>query len=409
MMVFFASCLPVIILMCGLGIDVGILQVRKLQMQTAADAAAIGAELEVERGTGNWAAQGKLDAGVNGFTDGVNNVTVTVVEAANYSDYSGYYDTVQATVTAQYKTLFMAAWNGGKVTMTTTATALVPPCHYYMNTAGLDPNTGNNALYLASAHFYSVCPVYDANAIGVDGFAQLDTFGTNVTGAASASYIPGSASPTPRYLAATVADPLASVTLPTFSGSCKATSVNYTSSQTISPGNYCKGLSITGTSSAPITITFNPGLYVITAGSTWKYATLTGTGVTLFFTKGSTAAEGNTYGQLSATSTNINLSAPATSSNGSLATIVIANDRNWVHTSTQDFSFTYCNVNGDGIWYITGTGIYQWGSNSDWTAPNYFAMVVDNAYFYYTTLWPQSDFSAIPTGNPFRKQSVLVQ
>jgi hypothetical protein len=375
-------------------------------MQTAADAAAIGAELEVERGTGNWATQGKLDSGVNGFTDGVNNVTVTVVQEANYSDYSGFYDTVQSTVTATYKTLFLATLNGGSVTMTVTATALVPPCHYYMNTAGLSPNTGNTSLWNASDHFKGICPVYANTGIGVDGFAEYDSFGANIAGASGASNISGTTSPAPRFSAPTVTDPLASVTLPTFPGSCTYTSANYT---TISPGTYCKGLSITGTSSTPITVTFNPGLYIITAGGTWKYATLTGTGVTLFFTKGTTAAQGNTYGQLSATSTHVNLSAPSTGSNGSLTTIVIANDRNWVHTSTQDFSFLYCNVNGDGIWYLTGTGIYDYGSNSDWTAPNYFAMVVDNAYFYYTTMWPQEDFSAIPTGNPFRKQSVLVQ
>ena len=97
MIPMFACVLPVIVLFCGLALDTGLIELKTLQMQNAADAAAVGAELEAERGTGNWVAQGKADAGVNGFTDGVNGATVSVVQLASSGAYSGHYDSLQAT------------------------------------------------------------------------------------------------------------------------------------------------------------------------------------------------------------------------------------------------------------------------------------------------------------------------
>jgi len=77
MIPFFAAVLPVLILFCGLALDVGMIELKTLQMQSAADAAAIGAELEYVRNTGNWATMGQQDASINGFTDGSQNTTVT--------------------------------------------------------------------------------------------------------------------------------------------------------------------------------------------------------------------------------------------------------------------------------------------------------------------------------------------
>ena len=75
MSLFFAIALPVLILFCGLTLDVGRAELLKIQMQSASDAAAIGAELESERGVAggsfgsvggswDWMAQGKQDAAI---------------------------------------------------------------------------------------------------------------------------------------------------------------------------------------------------------------------------------------------------------------------------------------------------------------------------------------------------------
>lgn len=404
MMVFFAAVLPVMILFCGFALDLGLLQVKQMQMQSAADAAAVGAELEVERNTGNYAAQGMADAGVNGFTDGTANTTVTIVPNPTSGPYAGYHDVIQATVSQTVNTIFMGALNGGRFTITAQAAALVPPCHSYLNTAGLNAY----ALWLASAGDYGSCPIYANKAIGVDGFAGLFTMATNVTGSSGGSNISGATGPAPRYDATVMADPLASLALPTFPNRCNYTSMRVTRSSTLRPGVYCKGLTIAGPNSG-ITVTLNPGLYIFTQGGNWQNVTMNGSGVTLFFTKGNTAAQGNTYGTLSVRSATINLSAPTVSAGGTIPEVLICNDRRWVHTGAQDFSFVYSSIYGDGIWYLTGTGISSFGANSRWSAPNYFAMDVDNAYIYYTTVLPAENFSNIATGNPFRKRSVLVQ
>ena len=52
MLVYIAILTPVLLLFCGLVVDVGEIEMRRLQMQSASDAAALGAALEVERGTG---------------------------------------------------------------------------------------------------------------------------------------------------------------------------------------------------------------------------------------------------------------------------------------------------------------------------------------------------------------------
>jgi Flp pilus assembly protein TadG len=119
--------LPVIIMFCGLSIDVGLLELMKLRMQTAADAAALGAELDWERGQGNEGIQGRADAAANGFTDGVNGVTVNISNPPWSGDYTGRTDTQYVTITQTVNTIFMRALNGGKATVSVSAVALEPP------------------------------------------------------------------------------------------------------------------------------------------------------------------------------------------------------------------------------------------------------------------------------------------
>ena len=74
---FFAACLPVLMLACGFALEVGMMQLKNQQMQGAADAAVIAAELELERNNSSWATEGLQRAAYNGFTNGANNTTVS--------------------------------------------------------------------------------------------------------------------------------------------------------------------------------------------------------------------------------------------------------------------------------------------------------------------------------------------
>ncbi len=75
--------------------------------------------------------------------------------------------------------------------------------------------------------------------------------------------------------------------------SCGVTSYSVTSgSQTIYPGTYCGTASTAGLTISNATVTTSPGVYTITGGMKWNNATVSGSGVTLFFTKGNGASYG---------------------------------------------------------------------------------------------------------------------
>jgi hypothetical protein len=416
MSTLFAMALIVCVLFCGLTIDIGRMELEKIQMQSAADAAAVGAELETERGTWNWQTMGKSDASLNGFTDGQNGATVTVIQDPTSGAYVGRYDAIQVTITQTLKTLFMGTLNGGSYTLTVRSVALVPTCNYFLGAASASYTyTFQNQ----SATLNSSCPIYVNYSDSVDYFSDFFGFGANVSGPSSASYSQGwesqqSQGPTwpqtslaPTFGSPAMADPLASITQPVFS-SCDKTSYKLTTGSAIlNPGTYCGTASTVGMTVTNASVTLNPGLYVITGGAVWDKATVTGAGVTLFFTKGN----GAQYGQLlvsgSGPST-LTLSAPTDTSAGGLAGILFFADRNWVATGGADFSFnTNGSFTGDGIWYLPGAGIYIWANS--FSNPRYRSILARNIYFFGTTINGGQDFSTFSGGSPFRTQPVLVE
>src|SRR5258707_148509 len=62
----------------GLALDIGYMEFTKRRIQTAADAAAIGAvtQMRTDNATTNVTTTGKYDSELNGFKDGTNGVTV---------------------------------------------------------------------------------------------------------------------------------------------------------------------------------------------------------------------------------------------------------------------------------------------------------------------------------------------
>jgi Putative Flp pilus-assembly TadE/G-like len=394
---FFALALPVIVLFCGLSLDVGLLEYKKLQMQSAADAGAVGAELEWERNTGNQITSGQQDASVNGFTNGVNGVTVSVVQGPTSGTYAGFKDAVQVTISQSVKTIFMGTLNGGSMTVSASAVAIFPPCGVFTGLSGLTAITVN----LNLSNLVAGCPLYMNQNGSANLGSTLTAVAENITGSASQSLaLLGTVTVSPRFNAATMTDPLASVTAPTFSA---CTNTNYTAFltvATINPGTYCGGITITTS-----TVTFNPGLYIITGGAHWTGAVVKGTGVTLYFTKGG----GSSYGQLLiSTASTITLSAPTSNANGGIPGILVFGDRNWIASSPQDFQCGLSSITGDGIWYTTNTGLLF--SACPISGTNYLAFDTDNlSTLGFPGITLSSNFSNLSGGNPFRNQAVLVQ
>jgi hypothetical protein len=404
------------IFFCGLTLDIGRMELLRVQMQNAAEAAAVGAEIEAERGTSTWAAFGQQEASSNGFTDGVDNTTVTLAQSPNSGLYQGRYDAIQSTITHTFHTLFMGVLNGGTYTVIVQNSALVAPCNYFLG--------GSSAQYTYSlvesnTTFNSTCPIYINQNFSADSTSSLQGFGVNVSGSSGSSNDVGTdaqqtqgPTPSPPALAPTygvrvVTDPLSTYAQP-IAGGCSSTSRSIASgSVTLSPGTYCGTSSTPGLTISNATVTLNPGTYIITGGMTWNNATVTGTGVTLYFTKGSNGA---LYGQVligTSAACTLNLTAPTATANN-VQSILFWLDRNWTNTSATDFQVAgNGSFSGDGIWYMPFTGLSISTQPINFT--HYGSFVARNAVFSNTTLTTGQDVSALPVGSHFRQQGGIVQ
>jgi hypothetical protein len=399
LLALFAFSMPVILLFCGLVLDIGTMQLRKEQVQSAADAAALGAEMEGERGTGNWVAAGKGDAAINGFADGVNGATVTVQAAASAGPYAGNPSAIQVTITQQVQTSFMGILNGGTTTLSAQAVALLPPCSFYTGASAY--GLLQAPFWMQSTTFSSNCPQDINKGMSVDALSTVTAFAEDVAGSAGLYPLAGLLSVLPHFNAPPVSDPLASVTSPSYSGVCSY--VAYTAAvvtATLNPGTYCGGITLVGS-----TVTMNPGLYVVTGGMHWTGATVQGTGVTLFMTHGGIFG----YGQVViGGNSNVKISAPVDASAGGVPTIAMFGDRNWTATSAWDFQCIGSTIRGDGIWYMTGTGLSSAGCSI--SGPNYFGVVTDSLEgSLFSTVTISGNYSNVPGGSPFRSLGGMVQ
>jgi hypothetical protein len=291
----------------------------------------------------------------------------------------------------------MGALNGGHVTLSAQAVALQTPCVYLTGTGALQPYTleGETGSMLADS-----CPIYVNTNMYVSANGHIAVDAINVAGPASSSNIVGFAYPSPHFNSPAIADPLASIASPSFSG-CNHTSYSLSNgTATLSPGTYCKGLNFSNS-----TVTLNPGLYIVTGGATWSGSTVSGAGVTLFFTQGG----GGGYGQfLIDNGSNVTLTAPTATANGAIATILVFADRSWAATGAQDFKLENSTIQGDGVWYLTGAGLVVFSCGT-FTGTDYLGIVADNVQFWGTYFKPENNYSNIPSGNPFRPLGGLVQ
>ncbi|MFQ5773024.1 MAG: TadG family pilus assembly protein [Kiloniellaceae bacterium] len=181
--------------------------------------------------------------------------------------------------------LFFARFLGfSEVDMVATAVAAIPaaPC-----VVVLDP-AANEALEVETNVTLN-CGVQvnstDPGAIEVSGTSCLSATSIAVTGGYTGSCI----SPAPVTGAPAIPDPLAALPPPAYSGCDYTTTVNISSSTTLTPGVYCGGIKITGGN-----VTFQPGMYVLdgvglqVSGN----AVLTGSEVTFYLAPGTAGETG---------------------------------------------------------------------------------------------------------------------
>ena len=389
-------------LVSGLALDAGMMQLRKVPLPHAAAAAALGAVYEKARANDDWASAGMADAALNGFTNGVNGVTIRFASPPTSGRYAGNSDAIQATVSQSYPAAFMGLVSGSSYvnprTSAVAAGSINPDCVYLM---GL--GSSNYTVVVANyTGFYSSCNKYlnsvsrslsnqSGSTLIVSGSSSIKIQGTSTT-----SNLFGYTSPSPAFGSASEEDPLGYEVPPAFS-SCTYTNTSLTSTTTLNPGTYCGGIAITGAS-----VSFNPGLYIVTGDMTWQSgSTITGTGRTFYLTTGGVSS----YGSLNILSSNVSLSAPTSTGSGGITGSGFFIDRNWSNQGNQGIQVKSSYVATNGIWNALNTGLNNYISTI--TGSTCLGLAVDNITTWSSTFTiPSPNDSSLTGGSPFASSTV---
>jgi Flp pilus assembly protein TadG len=293
-----ALSLPLLIGFIGIATDVGALFKDKRTLQTAADAAAIAGALNLNTpnsgsivDTANIIVAARAAAAANGFTDGVNGVTVTVPAtpqwpASNYNGKTGY---VEVTITKPESTIFLALFGYPTVNVLARAVAANGPgggIMYALGTTGTTLSV-TTALNVLGGGGIVVDSADDTNAMKVTG--SVNAASTGIVGGCSTC----SSNVTPRAVSGIIpySDPLSFLTQVAPGGSCTNTLNSTGGTVVLFPGCYAT-FNETGAN-----VTLNPGTYVINTGvnaAQLTGGTVSGTGVTFFINSGNVLISGTT-------------------------------------------------------------------------------------------------------------------
>jgi Flp pilus assembly protein TadG len=319
--VLVALCMTVLMGFLGFAVDVGLLFIEKRKVQEAADIAAVAGAAELNYG--DWTAAAQAAAAQNGFTNGVNGVTVTVnpsgtgIPSPLYGAYVGKAGYLEVIVSESVPTLFMKMLKFGSVTVNARGVGALGSsqnCVYALAGSGTTINMSNSASLTAPG-----CGVIDdsssSSAISVVGSATLSAGSVGSVGG-SVSNNNGTISPSAVSGIAPISDPLAFLAPPTYNASsCGADPLSHYgnggSSYSVGPGStysttqsgnlVCYTSLNLGVNAD--TVTLNPGIYVITGAMTVASGQLLGGNGVTFYLVGS--------GSLSiANGANFNLTAP---------------------------------------------------------------------------------------------------
>ncbi len=388
----------------GLAVDVGYLQLEKRKLQAAADAGAMGALREMEKGNTDLVVAGQNDAALNGFTDGQNNTTVTISNPPTSGTYNGQTTAVSATVTRVVPTFFMRVLGTSNVTISATAVAQTSTAQGSIGGCifAMDSSVSNAFWVHGTPVLSTACGVVvnsnNAQAFVMDGTSQIllangaeiGVVGLGTTGSGwSLNGNPSIKNTTTGQAESPVnipsfGDPLASVSAPTL-GTLTVQSSSYMSVKpnqtvTLNPGIYCGGLDLKGT------VTFNTGVYIIAGGGLTidSGAVVTDTGTGEMFYNTSERSQGHVWGCPGSSSAggftfnghaNINLmglTVPDTNSANGQIGMLFFEDRSvsgLSHTINGSSTSTF-----DGAMYFLNSSLYFVGTNK---TPGFLYIVAD--------------------------------
>jgi hypothetical protein len=240
-------------------------------------------------------------------------------------------------ITQQNPLTFLAILGGSTLNVGVRATAGVIATVTQNCLVVLNP-TGNQSLTIsggAAIHASSCATEVDSSssdALDVSGGSSLTSSAIQVVGNYNGHGCSSCISPTPTTGVSPFSDPLASLAAPTYNASqCDYTNETINGTATLSPGNYCGGITIQGGS----TVTFTAGTYILLGGGLTIHggSTVTGIGVTFYNTYN--GGNPNNYKPVSISSSTVTLSAPTT---GALSGILFFQDRTAKASGQESFT-----------------------------------------------------------------------
>jgi len=350
----------------GLATDVGSLYYQKGRMQAAADSAAIAGAREVLRGGSETTitTSAQADSTLNGYTTGVNGATVTVYHPPTSGPHMSDTDFVEVIVRRPEPTFFFRALGISSADVKARAVAGVEggeDCFFILDLSV------RNAFVVSGDTVNAPCGVIvnssDSAAMSANG-ANLNTpYSIGVTG----GYGGCCYSPTPITGVQPVEDPLWKVAEPTVPATCDQTNLTINTSTDLTPGTYCGGIDISGSTT---TVNFAAGTYILKGGGLHIQAsTVNGTGVTFYNTcsSGSCALSETTppgtYSQIEVKSgAVVTLKAPTS---GPMDNILFFADRNAPSaTPANDLHFQGSTLDFEGTLYAKTERIFFSGNSA---------------------------------------------
>ena len=271
-----AVVLPILVAAVGMGVTYSMGNSTRNEMQNALDASVLAGVIASNSGgdaiaTAGTSFQSNLSAWATSNASGID---------ANYTWSDGIL-TGQATGTATNLFGGIIGTKTYAITVNSAATSSTTPiCVLGLNGAdnGAFDINGSKAVFDASCAVQANSNSKSGMSLEGQPTAKAKKFG--VTGGHKGD----SFSPPPADGSAKVADPYASIPFPNYDA-CASTKkpVDISGSTTLSPGTYCGGLHIGGSSP---TVTLQPGIYVMVGGSFWADggAVITGDQVMIAFT-----------------------------------------------------------------------------------------------------------------------------
>lgn len=317
-LMFAALCLFLVMGILALAIDVGYLRYQQQQLQTAADTAAMAGALEISTcgSSSNCSAMqtaAKSAVTENGFPTptlvtqcGSSSAAGLILQVNNgpcalgsRDPNSGNAQYVEAVATNTSNTIFGAIL--GVRTVKLLARSEATPsgpggcsnCCLY--TDGLAFN--------ASGNINMTCGIFDNGNLQTNNNDTVTTPTFSVAGSWSPNNCNGSCTfsdASPQTGIAHQADPLASLTAPPQPSTSSTNNQTPTSGTTLQPGYYPNGFNL----NSSVSVTMSPGLYYMGGSiNVNSGATLTGSGVELFFANGSLQPNSGSTVQLTAPTT----------------------------------------------------------------------------------------------------------